>query len=57
MWAEPCLLSCAVKKLGGSVERWLGVAEELFGPYLWGRCVQSPACFPASCSNTPVTSD
>lgn len=37
MWAEPCLLSCAVKKLGGSVERWLGVAEDLFGPYLWGR--------------------
>lgn len=37
MWAEPCLLSCAVKKLGGSVEGWLGVAEELFGPYLWGR--------------------
>lgn len=37
VWAEPCLLSCAVKKLGGSVERWLGVAEELFGPYLWGR--------------------
>lgn len=37
VWAEPCLLSCAAKKLGGSVERWLGVAEELFGPYLWGR--------------------
>lgn len=37
LWAEPCLLSCAVKKLGGSVERWLGVAEDLFGPYLWGR--------------------
>lgn len=37
VWAEPCLLACAVKKLGGSVERWLGVAEELFGPYLWGR--------------------
>jgi len=37
VWAEPCLLACAVKKLGGSVERWLGVAERLFGPYLWGR--------------------
>lgn len=37
VWAEPCLLSCAVKKLGGSVERWLGVAEQLFGLYMWGR--------------------
>lgn len=37
VWAEPCLLSCAVKKLGGSVEHWLEVAEDLFGPYLWGR--------------------
>lgn len=37
VWAEPCLLSCAVKKLEGSVERWLSVAEQLFGLYLWGR--------------------
>lgn len=37
VWAEPCLLSCAVNKLGGSVERWLGVAEQLFGLYVWGR--------------------
>uniref|UniRef100_A0A8D0CQ74 Arginyl aminopeptidase like 1 n=1 Tax=Sander lucioperca TaxID=283035 RepID=A0A8D0CQ74_SANLU len=42
VWAEPCLLSCAVKKLGGSVERWLGVAEQLFGAYLWGRCDINP---------------
>lgn len=37
MWAEPCLLSCAVKKLEGSVERWLSMAEQLFGLYMWGR--------------------
>ena len=37
VWAEPCLLSCALNKLGGSVERWLAVAEDLFGPYPWGR--------------------
>lgn len=37
MWAEPCLLSCAAKNLEGSVERWLSVAERLFGLYLWGR--------------------
>uniref|UniRef100_A0AAQ4RPV2 Arginyl aminopeptidase like 1 n=1 Tax=Gasterosteus aculeatus aculeatus TaxID=481459 RepID=A0AAQ4RPV2_GASAC len=55
VWAEPCLLSCAVKKLGGSVERWLGVAEELFGPYLWGRCdiVFLPPSFPIVAMENP----
>lgn len=37
VWAEPCLLTSAVSKLGGSVERCLDVAEQLFGPYVWGR--------------------
>lgn len=55
VWAEPCLLSCAVKKLGGSVERWLGVAEELFGAYLWGRCdiVFLPPSFPIVAMENP----
>lgn len=55
VWAEPCLLSCAVKKLGGSVERWLGVAEDLFGPYLWGRCdiVFLPPSFPIVAMENP----
>ncbi|XP_028320212.1 aminopeptidase RNPEPL1 [Gouania willdenowi] len=55
VWAEPCLLACAVKKLGSSVERWLGVAEELFGPYLWGRCdmVFLPPSFPIVAMENP----
>ncbi|KAM9853323.1 LOW QUALITY PROTEIN: aminopeptidase RNPEPL1 [Aulostomus maculatus] len=55
VWAEPCLLSCAVKKLGGSVERWLGVAEQLFGVYLWGRCdiVFLPPSFPIVAMENP----
>ncbi|XP_030600733.1 aminopeptidase RNPEPL1 isoform X1 [Archocentrus centrarchus] len=55
VWAEPCLLSCAVKKLGGSVEHWLGVAEDLFGPYLWGRCdiVFLPPSFPIVAMENP----
>ncbi|KAG7225946.1 hypothetical protein INR49_018547 [Caranx melampygus] len=55
VWAEPCLLSCAVKKLGGSVEHWLGVAEKLFGPYLWGRCdiVFLPPSFPIVAMENP----
>ncbi|XP_054650982.1 aminopeptidase RNPEPL1 [Dunckerocampus dactyliophorus] len=55
VWAEPCLLSCAMKKLGGSVERWLGVAEELFGAYLWGRCdiVFLPPSFPIVAMENP----
>ncbi|XP_078100977.1 aminopeptidase RNPEPL1 [Sander vitreus] len=55
VWAEPCLLSCAVKKLGGSVERWLGVAEQLFGAYLWGRCdiVFLPPSFPIVAMENP----
>ncbi|KAF7658541.1 hypothetical protein LDENG_00011280 [Lucifuga dentata] len=55
VWAEPCLLSCAVKKLGGSVERWLGMAEELFGTYLWGRCdiVFLPPSFPIVAMENP----
>ncbi|XP_055022715.1 aminopeptidase RNPEPL1 [Boleophthalmus pectinirostris] len=55
VWAEPCLLSCAVQKLGGSVERWLSVAERLFGPYLWGRCdvVFLPPSFPIVAMENP----
>lgn len=55
VWAEPCLLSCAVQKLGGSVERWLNVAEQLFGPYLWGRCdlVFLPPSFPIVAMENP----
>ncbi|KAK5868135.1 hypothetical protein PBY51_009176 [Eleginops maclovinus] len=55
VWAEPCLLQVAVKKLGGSVERWLGVAEQLFGPYLWGRCdiVFLPPSFPIVAMENP----
>ncbi|XP_008313715.1 aminopeptidase RNPEPL1 [Cynoglossus semilaevis] len=55
VWAEPCLLSCAVKKLGGSMERWLNVAEQLFGPYLWGRCdiVFLPPSFPIVAMENP----
>ncbi|XP_034024909.1 aminopeptidase RNPEPL1 [Thalassophryne amazonica] len=55
VWAESCLLSCVVKSLGGSVERWLAVAEELFGPYLWGRCdiVFLPPSFPIVAMENP----
>ncbi|XP_061682752.1 aminopeptidase RNPEPL1 isoform X2 [Syngnathoides biaculeatus] len=55
VWAEPCLLSCAAKKLGGSVERWLTIAEGLFGPYLWGRCdlVFLPPAFPIVAMENP----
>ncbi|XP_077421931.1 aminopeptidase RNPEPL1 isoform X2 [Vanacampus margaritifer] len=55
VWAEPCLLSCAAKKLGGSVERWLTTAEGLFGPYLWGRCdlVFLPPSFPIVAMENP----
>ncbi|KAM9820282.1 aminopeptidase RNPEPL1 [Neosynchiropus ocellatus] len=55
IWAEPCLLSCAVAKLGGSVDRWLSVAEDLFGPYLWGRCdlVFLPPSFPIVAMENP----
>ncbi|XP_056139262.1 aminopeptidase RNPEPL1 [Lampris incognitus] len=55
VWAEPCLLPCAVNKLGSSVERWLAVAEDLFGPYLWGRCdiVFLPPSFPIVAMENP----
>ncbi|CAL8334502.1 unnamed protein product [Boreogadus saida] len=55
VWAEPCLLSCALNKLGGSVERWLAVAEDLFGPYPWGRydIVFLPPSFPIVAMENP----
>ncbi|XP_057694385.1 aminopeptidase RNPEPL1 isoform X1 [Corythoichthys intestinalis] len=55
VWAEPCLLSCAAEKLGGGVERWLTVAEGLFGRYLWGRCdlVFLPPSFPIVAMENP----
>ncbi|CAL1571239.1 unnamed protein product [Knipowitschia caucasica] len=55
VWAEPSLLSCAVQKIGGSVEHWLSVAEELFGAYLWSRCdlVFLPPSFPIVAMENP----
>uniref|UniRef100_A0A674APM6 Arginyl aminopeptidase like 1 n=1 Tax=Salmo trutta TaxID=8032 RepID=A0A674APM6_SALTR len=55
VWAEPCILTCAVSKLGGSVERWLNVAEDLFGPYVWGRydIVFLPPSFPIVAMENP----
>ncbi|XP_024132657.1 aminopeptidase RNPEPL1 [Oryzias melastigma] len=55
VWAEPCLLPSAVQQLEGSLERWLGVAEDLFGPYLWGRCdiVFLPPAFPIVAMENP----
>uniref|UniRef100_A0A674NCH5 Arginyl aminopeptidase like 1 n=1 Tax=Takifugu rubripes TaxID=31033 RepID=A0A674NCH5_TAKRU len=55
VWAEPCLLSCAAKNLEGGVERWLSVAERLFGLYLWGRCdiVFLPPSFPIVAMENP----
>lgn len=55
VWAEPCLLACAVQQLGGTVERWLSAAERLFGPYLWGRCdlVFLPPSFPIVAMENP----
>ncbi|XP_062860486.1 aminopeptidase RNPEPL1 [Trichomycterus rosablanca] len=55
VWAEPCLLASAVSKLGGSVERCLNVAEELFGPYVWGRydIVFLPPSFPIVAMENP----
>ncbi|KAJ3590465.1 hypothetical protein NHX12_008416 [Muraenolepis orangiensis] len=55
VWAEPCLLSCVLNKLGGSVDRWLAIAEDLFGPYPWGRCdiVFLPPSFPIVAMENP----
>ncbi|KTG42053.1 hypothetical protein cypCar_00018401, partial [Cyprinus carpio] len=55
VWAEPCILTCAVSKLGGNVERWLNVAEGLFGPYVWGRydIVFLPPSFPIVAMENP----
>ncbi|TTI30684.1 Aminopeptidase RNPEPL1 [Bagarius yarrelli] len=55
VWAEPCLLTSAVSKLGGSVERCLDVAEQLFGPYVWGRydIVFLPPSFPIVAMENP----
>ncbi|KAM8822201.1 LOW QUALITY PROTEIN: aminopeptidase RNPEPL1 [Synchiropus picturatus] len=55
VWAEPCVLSCAVAKLGGAVEGWLRLAEDLFGAYLWGRCdlVFLPPSFPVVAMENP----
>ncbi|KAK6478781.1 aminopeptidase RNPEPL1-like [Huso huso] len=55
IWAEPCLLNAAVSKLSGLVERWLTVAESLFGPYVWGRydIVFLPPSFPIVAMENP----
>ncbi|KAL4647044.1 arginyl aminopeptidase-like 1 [Arapaima gigas] len=55
VWAEPCILTSAVKTLGGSVEHWLSLAETLFGPYFWGRydIVFLPPSFPIVAMENP----
>uniref|UniRef100_A0A8C9S172 Arginyl aminopeptidase like 1 n=1 Tax=Scleropages formosus TaxID=113540 RepID=A0A8C9S172_SCLFO len=55
VWAEPCILTGAVSKLGDSVEHWLGLAETLFGPYFWGRydIVFLPPSFPIVAMENP----
>ncbi|KAK1152282.1 aminopeptidase B-like [Acipenser oxyrinchus oxyrinchus] len=37
VWTEPCLLQAAQQEYDGVIEEFLAVAEELFGPYVWGR--------------------
>lgn len=55
VWAEPCLLQTATSKLAGLVERWLSAAEELYGPYIWGRydIVFLPPSFPIVAMENP----
>ncbi|XP_030071704.1 aminopeptidase RNPEPL1 [Microcaecilia unicolor] len=55
VWAEPCLLSTATSKLDGLVERWLCAAENLYGPYVWGRydLVFLPPSFPIVAMENP----
>ncbi|XP_053246768.1 aminopeptidase RNPEPL1 isoform X1 [Podarcis raffonei] len=55
VWAEPCLLSTAISKLSGRVERWLSAAESLYGPYIWGRydIVFLPPSFPIVAMENP----
>ncbi|KAJ6651977.1 hypothetical protein lerEdw1_015874, partial [Lerista edwardsae] len=55
VWAESCLLSTAVSKLSGRVERWLSAAESLYGPYIWGRydIVFLPPSFPIVAMENP----
>ncbi|XP_061076945.1 aminopeptidase B isoform X1 [Conger conger] len=37
VWTEPCLLQDAKKEYDGVIEEFLTTAENLFGPYVWGR--------------------
>ncbi|XP_069474942.1 aminopeptidase RNPEPL1 [Ambystoma mexicanum] len=55
VWAEPCLLQTAISKLAGFVEPWLSAAEELYGPYIWGRydIVFLPPSFPIVAMENP----
>ncbi|XP_078245872.1 aminopeptidase RNPEPL1 [Pogona vitticeps] len=55
VWTEPCLLSTAISKLSGRVERWLSAAEDLYGPYMWGRydLVFLPPSFPIVAMENP----
>lgn len=39
VWAEPCLVQAAQEEYDGIIEDFLLMAEKLFGPYVWGRCV------------------
>ncbi|KAJ7324683.1 hypothetical protein JRQ81_017703 [Phrynocephalus forsythii] len=55
VWTEPCLLSTAISKLSGRVERWISAAENLYGPYMWGRydIVFLPPSFPIVAMENP----
>ncbi|XP_056421569.1 aminopeptidase RNPEPL1 [Hyla sarda] len=55
VWAEPCVLPLAVGKLAGRVEQWLQAAENLYGPYIWGRydIVFLPPSFPIVAMENP----
>ncbi|KAJ8259610.1 hypothetical protein GJAV_G00171430 [Gymnothorax javanicus] len=37
VWTEPCLLQAAKQEYDGVIEKFLRTAEDLFGPYVWGR--------------------
>ncbi|XP_075427005.1 aminopeptidase RNPEPL1 isoform X2 [Ascaphus truei] len=55
VWAEPCVLPLAARKLAGRVEQWLQAAESLYGPYIWGRydIVFLPPSFPIVAMENP----
>uniref|UniRef100_A0A8C4QMP7 Arginyl aminopeptidase (aminopeptidase B) n=1 Tax=Eptatretus burgeri TaxID=7764 RepID=A0A8C4QMP7_EPTBU len=48
VWAEPSVLPAAKSEFNEIIEKFLSTGEELFGPYLWGRCdiLIMPPSFP-----------